>query len=48
MIPVILVVLGLLMALAGIIGLLLIGFSPVVVKIRSIFGLLELEEDKRT
>ncbi|MBQ5336158.1 MAG: hypothetical protein J6W65_01830, partial [Oscillospiraceae bacterium] len=35
-------------ALAGIIGLLLIGFSPVVVKIRSIFGLLELEEDKRT
>lgn len=48
MIPVILVILGLLMALAGIIGLLLIGVSPVVVKIRSIFGLLELEEDKRT
>ncbi|MBQ5989148.1 MAG: hypothetical protein IJL67_06605 [Oscillospiraceae bacterium] len=48
MIPIILVVLGLLLALGGVICLLLIGFSPVVVKIRSIFGLLELEEDKRT
>ncbi len=47
MIPVIMIILGLLMTLTGIVFIILIRFSPNVVKIRSIFGFLELEEDKR-